>query len=29
MPVHTTAQAMEVDSVSLEKALEEAFLKVA
>ena len=29
MPVHTTAQAMEVDAVSREKALEEAFLKVA
>ena len=29
VPVHTTAQAMEVDAVSLEKALEEAFLKVA
>ena len=29
LPVHTTAQAMEVLAVSLEKALEEAFLKVA
>ena len=29
LPVDTTAQAMEVDAVSLEKALEEAFLKVA
>ena len=28
LPVHTTAQAMEVDAVSLEKAFEEAFLKV-
>ena len=28
LPVHTTAEAMEVDAVSLEKALEEAFLKV-
>ena len=29
LPVHTTAQAMEVNAVLLEKALEEAFLKVA
>ena len=29
LPVHTTAQAMEVDAVLLEKASEEAFLKVA
>ena len=29
VPVHTTAQAMEVNAVTLEKALEEAFLKVA
>ena len=29
LQVHTTAQAMEVDAVPLEKALEEAFLKVA
>ena len=29
VPIHTTAQAMEVDAVSLEKALEEAFLEVA
>ena len=29
LPVHTTAKAMEVDAVLLEKALEEAFLRVA